>query len=58
MTKEEVQKRVLQNGEPLSLDLFSWDVKTKTGSTKSVIAKNATGALWLIPPHLSIRHKY
>ena len=33
MTKEEVQKRVLQNGEPLSLDLFSWDEKTKTFSS-------------------------
>lgn len=33
LTKEQVQKRVLKNGEPLSLDLFSWDEKTRTFSS-------------------------
>ena len=33
MTKKEVQKRVLKNGEPLSLDLFEWDEKTNTFSS-------------------------
>jgi hypothetical protein len=33
MNKQEVQKRVLQNGTPLDLDKFSWDEKTKTFST-------------------------
>ena len=30
MNKEEVQKRVLRNGEPLSLELFTWDESTRT----------------------------
>ena len=34
MSKKEVQKRVLQNGKPLSLSLFSWDEKTKTFTSK------------------------
>ena len=33
LTKEQVQNRVLKNGEPLSLDLFSWDEKTRTFSS-------------------------
>jgi hypothetical protein len=33
MNKEEVSKRVLKNGNPLSLDLFSWDEKTNTFSS-------------------------
>jgi hypothetical protein len=33
MNKEEVQKRVLKDGKPLSLGLFSWDEKTKTFSS-------------------------
>jgi hypothetical protein len=33
MTKKEVQKRVLQNGEPLDLDKFEWDEKTNTFSS-------------------------
>ncbi len=33
MTKEEVQKRVLKGGEPLNLDLFSWDENTRTFSS-------------------------
>ena len=34
MTKLEVQKRVLKNGEPLALHLFEWDEKTNTFSSK------------------------
>jgi hypothetical protein len=30
MTKQEVQKRVLQNGKPLDLNKFKWDENTKT----------------------------
>ena len=30
MTKEEVQKRVRQNGKPLPLNKFSWNEKTNT----------------------------
>jgi len=33
MTKLEVQKRVLKNGEPLALHLFEWDEYTKTFSS-------------------------
>ena len=33
MDKLEVQKRVLKNGEPLSLDDFIWDEKTNTFSS-------------------------
>ena len=33
MTKKEIQKRVLQNGEPLSSDKFEWDEKTNTFSS-------------------------
>ena len=33
MTKQEVQKRVLQNGEMLPLDKFEWDEKTNTFSS-------------------------
>jgi hypothetical protein len=33
MNKKEIQKRVLQNGEPLALNKFSWDKKTRTFST-------------------------
>jgi len=33
MNKKEVQKRVLKNGKPLSLNLFTWDEKTKTFSS-------------------------
>lgn len=33
MTKLEVQKRVLKNGKPLDLELFTWDEKTKTFSS-------------------------
>jgi hypothetical protein len=32
MNKQEVSKRVLKGGKPLSLDLFSWDEKTNTFS--------------------------
>ena len=34
MTKIEVQKRVLHNGEMISLDNFSWDEKTNTFSSE------------------------
>ena len=34
MTKEEVQKRVLKGGEPLSLNLFDWDAETNTFSSR------------------------
>jgi len=34
MNKREVQKRVLTNGKPLALNLFTWDEKTKTLSSK------------------------
>ena len=33
LTKENIQKRVLQNGEQLSLDKFSWGESTKTFSS-------------------------
>ena len=33
MNKLEIQKRVLQNGEPLHLDKFEWNEKAKTFST-------------------------
>ena len=33
MNKEEVQKRVLQNGKPLKLSKFSWNEETKTFTT-------------------------
>jgi hypothetical protein len=33
-TKEQIQKMVKQNGEPLSLDKFIWDNDSKTFSTK------------------------
>ena len=33
LTKENIQKRVLQNGEQLSLDKFSWDESTRTFSS-------------------------
>ena len=33
LTKENISKRVLQNGEPLSVDKFSWDEKTGTFSS-------------------------
>lgn len=33
LTKENIQKRVLQNGYPLSQDKFSWDEKTRTFSS-------------------------
>ena len=33
MNKQEVQKRVLQNGKPLELDKFNWCEKTKTFSS-------------------------
>jgi len=33
MDKKEIQKRVLQNGEPLDLDKFTWDKDTKTFSS-------------------------
>jgi len=33
MDKKEVQKRVLQNGQPLDLKKFEWDEKTKTFTT-------------------------
>ncbi len=34
MRKKEVQKRVLQNGKPLSLNKFKWDSKTNTFSSR------------------------
>ena len=34
MNKQEISKRVLQNGKPLSLDKFTWDNKTRTFSSK------------------------
>ena len=34
LNKKEIQKRVLQNGKPLSLKKFSWDEKTKTFSSQ------------------------
>ena len=34
MNKKEVQKRVLQNGEPLALSRFSWDEETRTFPSK------------------------
>jgi len=34
LTKLEVQKRVLKNGEPLALHLFEWDEKTNTFNSK------------------------
>ena len=34
MNKQEVQKRALKNGEPLSLDKFTWDEKTRTFSSE------------------------
>ena len=34
LNKKEIQKRVLQNGKPLSLKKFSWDGKTKTFSSE------------------------
>jgi len=33
MNKEEVQQRVLKNGKPLDLRLFTWDPKTKAFSS-------------------------
>ncbi len=33
MNKQEVQKRVLQNGKPLALDKFEWDEKEKIFSS-------------------------
>ena len=33
MNKEEIQQRVLRNGRPIELDLFSWDEKTLTFAT-------------------------
>ena len=33
MTKLDVQKRVLQNGKEIDIDLFSWDDKTNTFSS-------------------------
>jgi hypothetical protein len=33
LTKQNIQKRVLQNGEQISLDNFNWDEKTKTFSS-------------------------
>ena len=33
LTKENIQKRVLQNGQQLSLDKFSWDESTRTFSS-------------------------
>jgi len=32
-TKEDIQQRVLQNGKPLDLDKFTWDLETRTFST-------------------------
>ena len=37
MTKLEIQQRVLKNGTPLSLELFSWDENTNTFSSKEDI---------------------
>ena len=34
ITKEEIQQRVLKDGKPLELDLFTWDENTRTFSTK------------------------
>ncbi len=34
MNKKEVQRRVLKDGKPLSLKLFTWDDKTKTFSSQ------------------------
>ena len=34
LNKKEIQKRVLQNGKPLSLKKFNWDEKTKTFSSQ------------------------
>lgn len=34
MNKQDIQKRVLQNGEPLSLDKFEWDEESKVFSTR------------------------
>ena len=34
MNKQQIQQRVLQNGEPLPLDKFEWDENTKTFSTE------------------------
>jgi ActR/RegA family two-component response regulator len=41
MKREEVQKRVLQNGEMLSLDKFNWDEKSKVYITteKNLVLK-------------------
>ena len=33
LTKLDVQKRVLKDGKPLKLDLFSWDENTRTFSS-------------------------
>lgn len=33
LTKQEISKRILKDGKPLSLDLFSYDAKTKIIST-------------------------
>jgi len=37
MYKKEVQKRVLQNGEPLVLNKFSWDAKKKHFQAQKII---------------------
>lgn len=34
LTKEQVQQRVLKDGKPLALDLFTWDEETSTFSSK------------------------
>jgi hypothetical protein len=34
LTKEQVQKKVLKNGEPLGMNLFEWDKKTNTFSSE------------------------
>ena len=44
MTKEEVQKRVLKGGEPLSLNLFDWDAETNTFSSRE---GNLVDWVWL-----------
>ena len=44
MNKKEIQKRVLQNGKPISLDKFEWNEETKTfSSAKNGLVLDFTG---------------
>ena len=42
MDKNEVQKRVLQNGKPLALNKFSWNEKTKNVKVAKQYLKKCT----------------